>query len=319
MRPSFSDCFPKDHCVNKLLDDAHNNVSGRIHNGQFKQCSMETLELLKSEKCRSSIFEKPLTTIYTVLKLILFHCTEELLEYICYLQVNFIELWTSEQKCIDWYINNTISASAEEIATNFFTCEIEEIISILNSSTGENERKFVRHPPIFHVIQDLLRTKLDFENTKHRYPWICSLRSRGADNQHYSGVTLLKRPPGPIVLVTAAHTTFLCKSARDKIVPNCCCENVSGEGCKNREVCGGTSSRVVEMTGGDVEVVCGDWEIGDKPYRTSGEDFNVVLNIEVKDLKSVSYNDFNCFRKLLGTQNLTSVKDLVKHNMSSMI
>ena len=34
------------------------------------------------------------------------------------------------------------------------------------------------------------------------------------------------------------------------------------------------------MTGEDVEVVCGDWEIGDIPYTTSGEEYNVVLPIQ---------------------------------------
>ena len=63
---------------------------------------------------------------------------------------------------------------------------------------------------------------------------------------------------------------FLCKSAKNEIVPNCCCENVSGEGCKNREVCGGTPSRVVEMTGGDVQVVCGECS---KPIINIIEDY----------------------------------------------
>ena len=35
------------------------------------------------------------------------------------------------------------------------------------------------------------------------------------------------------------------------------------------------------MTGDDVEVVCGDWEIGKKAWSTSGEEYNVVFNIEV--------------------------------------
>ena len=81
---------------------------------------------------------------------------------------------------------------------------------------------------------------------------------------------------------SASHVKRFAKSARNEIVPNCCCENVSGQGCGSKEVCGGTSSKVVEMTGKDVEVVCGEWEIGDKPYRTSGEEFNLVLNIQVR-------------------------------------
>ena len=43
----------------------------------------------------------------------------------------------------------------------------------------------------------------------------------------------------------------------------------------------GDNPRVVEMTGEDVEVVCGEWEIGIIPYSTSGEKYNLVLTIEV--------------------------------------
>ena len=36
-------------------------------------------------------------------------------------------------------------------------------------------------------------TKLEFENTKHRYPWICSLRSNTEeDKEHYCAATLLR-------------------------------------------------------------------------------------------------------------------------------
>ena len=33
------------------------------------------------------------------------------------------------------------------------------------------------------------------------------------------------------------------------------------------------------ILGNDVEVICGEWETGDKPYPTSGEDYNIVLQI----------------------------------------
>ena len=35
-------------------------------------------------------------------------------------------------------------------------------------------------------------TKLEFENTRHRYPWICSLRSKTENKQHYCAATLLR-------------------------------------------------------------------------------------------------------------------------------
>ena len=37
---------------------------------------------------------------------------------------------------------------------------------------------------------------------------------------------------------------------------------------------------VREMTGHDVEVICGEWEIGDIPPDESGEEYNAVLPIE---------------------------------------
>ena len=151
-----------------------------------------------------------------------------------------------------------------------------------NRSTNSSS---TRLSPLFQTL-DLttggsIKTEVPFENTKHRYPWICSLRSRQQGREHQCGVTLLRRPPGPIVLVTAAHCTILCKSSDNQIRPNCCCENVSGE-CTNNEECG-DNPKVVEMTGEDAEVVCGDWEIGNKPYSTSGEVYNVIM--QIKDIK----------------------------------
>ena len=37
--------------------------------------------------------------------------------------------------------------------------------------------------------------------------------------------------------------------------------------------------RVVEMTGDDVEVICGEWEIGNIPREESGEEYNVILPV----------------------------------------
>ena len=34
------------------------------------------------------------------------------------------------------------------------------------------------------------------------------------------------------------------------------------------------------MTGDDVEVICGEWEIGNIPREKSGEKYNLVLTIE---------------------------------------
>merc|ERR1719225_2232713 len=41
--------------------------------------------------------------------------------------------------------------------------------------------------------------------------------------EHLCAVNLLSRPPGPAVLVGAAHCTYLCRSIAGNIVDNCCC------------------------------------------------------------------------------------------------
>ena len=64
-------------------------------------------------------------------------------------------------------------------------------------------------PPINLTVT----SSLDYENTRHRYPWICSLRDQDR-NFHYCSATLLSKPPKPTVLVTSAHCTFICKSEK---------------------------------------------------------------------------------------------------------
>ena len=46
------------------------------------------------------------------------------------------------------------------------------------------------------------------------------------------------------------------------------------------ETCG-YSPAVVEMSGEDVEVICGEWEIGNRTLIESGEEYNVILSVDV--------------------------------------
>ena len=114
-----------------------------------------------------------------------------------------------------------------------------------------------------------------------------SLKGVGQQSSHYCGVTLLSRPPGPTVLVTAAHCTYLCKSQEGKILPNCCCPNVGSSTCTDKEDCG-TSPHTTEMTGDDVEVKCGEWDISDN----LDEMYYVILPI----VKLVRHPDFDISR-----------------------
>ena len=117
-----------------------------------------------------------------------------------------------------------------------------------------------------------------FHNTRHRYPWICSLRSK-TDSSHLCGTTLLARPPKPTVIVGVAHCTFVCKGkASGNIQPNCCCENVSGQvgDCTGCEV----DAETQEITGEDAEIVCGEWQTGQTSMSASGEQYNAILPIK---------------------------------------
>ena len=77
---------------------------------------------------------------------------------------------------------------------------------------------------------------------------------------------------------------------------NCCCENVGNIDCSNNEARCGKKSVVEEMTGiqnafsiihsyllddsgSDVEVICGEWEIGNISASLSGEKYNIILPI----------------------------------------
>ena len=124
-------------------------------------------------------------------------------------------------------------------------------------------------------------------HTKHRYPWICSLRSVGQQSSHMCGVTLLSRPPGPTVLVTSAHCAFICKSEEGKLVPNCCCPNVGPGLCTESQDCG-TNAAIVEITGTDAEVVCGEWDTA----TDTEEEYNVILPIK----KIIIHPEFNISR-----------------------
>ena len=120
----------------------------------------------------------------------------------------------------------------------------------------------------------------DLENTKHRYPWICSLRDKTPEKRHLCGVTLLSMPPSKTVLVSSAHCVTVCRSkSRSKVLKNCCCKNVGGDVCANDPECA-QDAEVVNMTGDDAEIICGEWETGTTPMSDSGEEYNIILPIK---------------------------------------
>lgn len=71
------------------------------------------------------------------------------------------------------------------------------------------------------------------------------------------------------------------------MVPNCCCPNVGPDICSDNPDCG-TNAETVEMTGEDVEVVCGDWDTA----SNDEEEYNVILPI----VEIVRHPDYNISR-----------------------
>ena len=104
------------------------------------------------------------------------------------------------------------------------------------------------------------KTLLEYENTRGRYPWICSLRLADS-GQHLCGVTLLSTPPQDTVVVTSAHCSLHCSSSSGVRQPSCCCNPPGQQQCSQEVECGrGCQVRSIPAT--DLEVLCGGWQLG---------------------------------------------------------
>ena len=168
---------------------------------------------------------------------------------------------------------NLIFNTLQELLTRM--CNTEAVNSLI-ARTSINVTRLVPIESVTEFEDATISTNLNSTNTRHRYPWICSVRSKGTNSRHYCAVTLLSRPPGPTVLVGPAHCTDLCKSSRGE-VDNCCCGGPND--CSDNVARCGNRPTVVEMTGNDAEILCGEWETGEAPSEASGEQYNIVLFI----------------------------------------
>ena len=150
---------------------------------------------------------------------------------------------------------------------------------------GQKHNRQKPHQRVAPVLQlnvaENYKTELDFTHTRHRYPWICSLRTGGATSEHLCAVTLLSVPPQPTVVVGAAHCTYLCKDedARGRRLDQCCCTTQGQESCAEDQVRCGADPKAVEMTGRDAVILCGEWETGNATQDESEEKYNVVMSI----------------------------------------
>ena len=180
-----------------------------------------------------------------------------------------------------------------------------------------------RLAPVAAVTPDV-KTELGYTHTRHRYPWICSLRTRGVNSEHLCAVSLLSVPPQPTVVVGAAHCTYLCKDGKtallrlsSPIIPilkllwfiypvatnssatstgitlsSCCCDPTQS-GCKEDKARCGRNPLAVKMDGSDVDILCGEWETGTTPQEFSDETYNVDLPI----LEIIRHQDFDAAKE----------------------
>ena len=141
-------------------------------------------------------------------------------------------------------------------------------------------RKQSRLAPLSNADEETY-TQLNFNNTRHRYPWICSLRTKGVTAEHICAVTLLSLPPAPTIIIGPAHCTYLCKDGGPSgaRLESCCC-TPQPNGCSEDTIRCGENPGAVEMDPAEMLILCGEWETGPTPIRFSGEKYNVDLQIK---------------------------------------
>ena len=204
-------------------------------------CSDSTEALLRTPACLKSLAEQPSIIKHTLELLISYACSEELL-----LSMPFSGFQFGRK------------------------------------GSHKEARMTTRLAPVSKVdVTAGTKTELNYNNTRHRYPWICSLRTQGINSEHLCTVNLLAVPPNPTVIVGSAHCTYLCKDldSNGVTLPTCCCISMGQESCMDDTVKCGTDPRAVEMDGSDAEIICGEWQTGSSSQSISGEKYNVVLPI----------------------------------------
>jgi len=214
-------------------------------------CSPTTESLLTTTECLQEIYSKPVFIWNTLTNIITLSCTDDIVLF-----------------HFDFQVNNSLAGEA--LLGRRSCLQIKPQLS--------NKSRLAPAQVILETADfGSIYTKLNFENTRHRYPWVCSLRSKGPNATHQCAVNLLSIPPNPTVLVGAAHCTYLCKDgSRD--VPVCCCSR-GVEDCRGRDLRCGDNPGVVEMTASDSVIRCGEWDISQASSQSTGEQYNIELPI----------------------------------------
>ena len=222
----FDDCFTPDHCVSLFLQD-FKAAGGTCYTSPTASCQTENLDFA------SVNFSDPCTFINPFGKIINEGICSVATEVALKTESCYLDTFTKSRFLFGAFSTLLYSSCSQEVLLtwcgretnpNFRSANPEDISSVREELLEDN-----RINPVSLVGQlnsgGFVKTELDFENTKHRYSWICSLRGKTHEKLHFCAVTLLRRPPGPTVMVTTAHCTYLCKNG-DDVVDNCCCDNI---------------------------------------------------------------------------------------------
>jgi len=167
------------------------------------------------------------------------------------------------QNTLTQLIQNSCSHKTSDIYVKFMMAKLD--------TSGRRRKK--RFAPVQEIYGNHSRTKLQFQNTKGRYPWTCSLRSKNFPDDHRCGVTLFSLPPKPVVMVGPAHCTFLCKNNGIQ-VPTCCC-NTGTETCAADKKKCGKKPTIEEMDGIEGEIVCNRWM-----YNAQNSETDYIVDIK---------------------------------------
>jgi len=243
------DCFSQDSCLHSLLED-----------------------ILSKGMCRDDTFSN-----YT-------------LSDQCVISGDDIKTGTCSTETEDCLRKKGFSLASEQpliVQNSIF-------MMIYNSCTGDisrNLRNRIRKITNFRQKRNKARVnpvtsigmgykaQIKYENTRNRYPWLCSLRTHGINPEHLCAVTLLSIPPQPTILVGAAHCTVTCKD-RGHRMPSCCCIFKGIESCRSDEAKCGQNAMVTDLKPRDVDILCGEWELGTVPISVSKERYNIILQVK---------------------------------------
>ena len=252
------DCFPTDSCLSSLLSDVMNR-------GFCEQIVASLYGVPISQNCDANIGS----------------CSQQTVDML---------LAADNQCLIDMFQQQGIvSSTLQLLLIECGTEVLEKWLEFLIKNKYVTSTTLQRFAPESIIAQDF-RTKLEYENTRHRYPWVCSVRSTGSSPAHRCAVNLLAVPPDPTKFVGAAHCTFVCKDGGEggTEVPVCCCSRDTRYcGLTNPEC--GMNPEVVDMAPSDSVILCGEFDTRENDFRDSGERYNVEFTI----LEIVKHPEFS--------------------------